>query len=63
MVIFKTFVSFKQKGRIMESLEAGRLGTHKKDKDQRRNVCNNKILVIHAIERSRYSNSHRNGRR
>lgn len=63
MVIFKTFVSFKQKGRIMESSEAGRLRTHKKHKDQRRNVCNRKILVIHAIERSRCSNSHRNGRR
>ena len=35
--------------------------THKKDKDQRRNIRNSKIFVVHAIERSSCRNSHRNG--
>jgi hypothetical protein len=60
-VIFRTSVSSREKYCILGSLEAGR--THKKHKDQRRNVCNRKILVVHAIERSRRSKSHCNGRR
>jgi hypothetical protein len=60
-VIFRTPVSSRQKYCIMGSLEARR--THKKYEDQRRNVCNRKILVVHAVERSRCSKSHRNGRR
>lgn len=43
--------------------EIGAEQTHKKDKDQRRNVRNRKIFVIHAIERSRRRNTHRNSRR
>ena len=41
----------------------GQRKTHKKYEEQGRDVCNRKIFVIHAVERSGRHNAHRNGRR
>jgi hypothetical protein len=56
-VILRTLVSYSTLGSL------GVEQTYKKEKDKHGDVCNRKLLVVHTVERSRGSDSQRNGRR